>query len=65
MRATGNITMARTPKKPAEGWPPLSIRFDQDIRAAMEKAAKEDRRPVSQLVQKVMADWLKANGFLK
>jgi hypothetical protein len=57
--------MAKAPKKPADGWPPLSIRFDHDIRAAMEKAAKDDMRPVSQLVQKVMADWLKERGYLK
>jgi hypothetical protein len=57
--------MTKAPQKPAEGWPPLSIRFDHDIRAAMEKAAKDDRRPVSQLVQKVMADWLKERKYLK
>jgi hypothetical protein len=57
--------MAKAPQKPAEGWPPLSIRFDHDIRAALEKAAKDDRRPVSQLVQKVMADWLKERKYLK
>ena len=56
--------MAKPPQKP-KVWPPLSVRFDQDIRAALEKAAKDDRRPVSHLVQKVMADWLKAGGYLK
>jgi hypothetical protein len=57
--------MAKAPQKPADGWPPLSVRFDHDVRAGLEKAAKDDRRPVSQLVQKVMADWLKAKGYLK
>jgi|GEM_PF-4288547 hypothetical protein len=57
--------MAKAPQKPAEGWPPLSIRFDHGIRAALEKAAKEDMRPVSQLVQKIVADWLKEKGFMK
>ena len=44
---------------------PISIRFDQDVRTALEKAAKEDRRPIFHLVQKVIANWLKAGGFLK
>jgi hypothetical protein len=39
--------------------------FDHDMRVALDKAAKDDRRPVSQLVIKVMADWLKAKGYLK
>jgi hypothetical protein len=57
--------MTKALQKPADGWPPLSVRFDHDVRAGLEKAAKDDRRPVSQLVQKVMADWLKAKGYLK
>ena len=57
--------MTKAPQKPAQVFPPLSVRFDQDVRAALEKAAKADMRPVSHLVQKVMADWLKANGYLK
>jgi hypothetical protein len=57
--------MAEPPQKPTRVWPPLSVRFDQDVRAALEKAAKDDRRPVSHLVQKVVADWLKKKGFLK
>jgi hypothetical protein len=36
-----------------------------DTRAALEKAAKDDRCPVSHLVQKIVADWLKKKGFLK
>jgi hypothetical protein len=57
--------MAKAPQKPETGWPPLSIRFDHDVRAGLEKAAKDDRRPVSQLVQKIVADWLKERKYLK
>jgi hypothetical protein len=57
--------MAEPSQKPARVWPPLSVRFDQDVRAALQKAAKDDRRPVSHLVQKIVADWLKKKGFLK
>jgi hypothetical protein len=42
-----------------------SVRFDTRVRAAVEKAAKEDKRPMSTLIQKVMEDWLKAKGYLK
>jgi hypothetical protein len=42
-----------------------SVRFDTRVRAAIDKAAKEDKRPTSTLIQMVMEDWLKANGFLK
>jgi hypothetical protein len=57
--------MAEPSQKPVRVWPPLSVRFDQDVRAALEKAAKDDRRPVSHLVQKIVADWLKKKGFFK
>jgi hypothetical protein len=59
------IMMAEPPQKPSRVWSPLSVRFDQDVKAALEKAAKDDRRPVSHLVQKIVADWLKKKGFLK
>ena len=57
--------MNKAPKKPVKVWPPLSVRFNSDIRVGLEKAAKKDRRPVSQLVQKIVADWLEESGFLK
>jgi hypothetical protein len=44
---------------------PLSIRFDAEVRAALDKAAEDDMRPVGILVQKVMIEWLKAPGYLK
>jgi hypothetical protein len=44
---------------------PVSVRFDKDVRAALEKAAKEDRRPISHMINKLVADGLKAQGFLK
>jgi hypothetical protein len=35
------------------------------IKAALDKAAKADKRSVSSLLQKIISDWLEANGFLK
>jgi len=43
----------------------LGLRLDQDLKAALERAAKADRRTVSNLVEKIIADWLKANGFVR
>jgi hypothetical protein len=37
----------------------------QDVTSALEKAAKDDMRPVSHLVQKIVADWLKERQYLK
>jgi|HubBroStandDraft_3_1064219.scaffolds.fasta_scaffold4413672_1 hypothetical protein len=44
---------------------PVSVRFLPAAKAALEKAALADDRPVSVLAQKIIVDWLKANGFLK
>jgi hypothetical protein len=48
-----------------EGKAPFSIRLEPAIRAALERAAKDDARTVSSLVQKIIADWLKARKYLK
>jgi hypothetical protein len=42
-----------------------SVRFDTRVRAAIDKAAKDDKRPTSTLIQMVMEEWLKAKGYLK
>ena len=62
--------LARAPKKTtkvgkAGSGVITSVRFDTRVRAAIDKAAKEDKRPTSTLIQMVMEEWLKANGFLK
>jgi hypothetical protein len=62
--------LARIPKKTAKvgkagSGVVTSVRFDTRVRAAIDKAAKEDKRPTSTLIQMVMADWLKAKGYLK
>lgn len=43
----------------------LSIRIDAAVKAAIDKAAAEDRRSTASLVEKILADWAKANGYLK
>jgi hypothetical protein len=59
------IAMKKPTAKPSQAHPPLSVRFIPAVRAALEKAAKDDARPISSLVQKIVADWLKERKYLK
>lgn len=43
----------------------IGLRFFPSIKEAIEKAAKEDRRTVSALIEKIVVEWLKAKGYLK
>jgi hypothetical protein len=43
---------------------PVSFRLRSEIKAAAEKAAADDHRSVSSLIEKVLADYLKKNGYL-
>jgi hypothetical protein len=59
------IVMKMPTAKPSQAYPPLRVQFIPAVKVALEKAAKDDSRPVSSLVQKIVADWLEANGYLK
>lgn len=50
-----------TPKKQL----PLSFRFPPDKKAALEKAAADDSRSLSSMIEKILTDWLKKGGYLK
>ncbi len=52
-------------KKPDKQTVITTMRFDPEIRAALDEAAKADRRSVSSLVMKILEDWLRQNGWLK
>ncbi len=43
----------------------IGTRFTPPEKTALEKAAKEDDRPSSSLIHKVVIEWLKSKGFLK
>lgn len=43
---------------------PVSFRLPPDIKAAFEKAAKDDTRSISSLMEKVITDWLREKGYL-
>jgi hypothetical protein len=48
------------PKKPL----PVSARLPADIKAAAEKAATDDHRSLSSLIEKILADWLRERRYL-
>jgi predicted HicB family RNase H-like nuclease len=40
--------------------PSLGVRIAPDIKAALERAAEEDKRSLSSLVQKILTEWVDA-----
>lgn len=45
--------------------PPIGVRLDPHVRAALEQAAKVEERSLSFLIQKAIEAWLKTKGYLK
>ncbi len=44
--------------------PSLGIRVQPETKKALERAAKDDLRSVSSLVEKVLVGWLRGHGYL-
>ncbi|MBR0651181.1 ribbon-helix-helix protein, CopG family [Roseomonas terrae] len=44
---------------------PTSVRLSAEVKAAVERAAKADDRSVSNLVERVLREWLVRHGHLK
>lgn len=44
---------------------PLGVRVEPEIKEALERAAKDDDRSVSSLVERVLKAWLIDRGYLK
>jgi hypothetical protein len=44
---------------------PLGLRVFPSLKAALEKAAADDSRTVASMAEKLLTEWLKANGYLK
>jgi hypothetical protein len=42
----------------------IGLRLEPALKEAIEAAAKDDHRPVASLIEKVMTEWLTANGYL-
>lgn len=43
----------------------MLIRIQPSLKAAAEKAARDDQRSLSSLVEKVLTDFLRKKGYLK
>lgn len=44
---------------------PIGVRLPPAEKAALEKAARDDQRPVSAMAQKIICDWLRDRKYLK
>ena len=42
---------------------PVSVRFEQETRAGLEKAAREDKRSLTSMLEKITSDWLREHGY--
>lgn len=45
--------------------PALGVRLEAHEKAALERAAKADQRPLSAMIRKITTEWLRANGWLE
>lgn len=43
---------------------PLGFRIERDLKEALIKAAKDDHRSVSSMVELIIAKWLRERGYL-
>ena len=43
----------------------VNLRFMPELKAAVEQAAADDKRSLTNLVEKVLTDWLEERGYLK
>ncbi len=42
----------------------LNLRIDPELKAAADKAAVDERRSLTSLVEKLLSDWLQERGYL-
>jgi len=43
----------------------LGVRVELDIKAALERAAEDDHRSMASLIEKILAEWLRDQGYLE
>lgn len=43
---------------------PTSFRMDADVKAALERAAADDQRSTTQMLQRILRAWLIEKGYL-
>lgn len=45
--------------------PPVGVRLPKDVKAALEKLAKDDDRSLSYVINKIVAEYLRARKLIK
>jgi hypothetical protein len=45
--------------------PSLGVRVEPETKAALERAAADDDRTISSLVERILKEWLRDKGYLK
>ena len=64
--ASGRLRcMAKHPKAPPAKGGSLAFRIDDEEKEALSAAAEADGRTISSLARKIVADWLRAQGWIK
>jgi hypothetical protein len=53
------------PKIQQKKLPPISVRFLPDTMKALKKAAEEDGRPLSMMIDRIVTEYLREQGYLK
>jgi hypothetical protein len=57
---TSSVAPSKEPKTAT-----VNLRLQPSLKAAAEAAAEEDSRSLTSLIEKILKDYLRANGFLK
>jgi hypothetical protein len=45
--------------------PPIGVRLEADVRAALERLAKQEDRSISYLINRIVTEYLKAKKLLR
>ncbi|MCL2715788.1 MAG: hypothetical protein FWD68_14725 [Alphaproteobacteria bacterium] len=51
-------------EKPEKRDVSIGLKVTRTLKAALDAAASSDHRPVASLVEKVLTEWLRENGYL-
>jgi hypothetical protein len=63
MLKEGDARMLEVEAMPKE--PPIGVRFQSDVKAALEKLAKAEDRTIGNLVNRIVAEYLRARKLIR
>jgi predicted transcriptional regulator len=58
-------TVEREQEQVTAKGPPIGVRLPSDVQAALEKLAKADDRSLSYVINKILAEYLRARKLIK